>query len=544
MAKFSELGLSAELLQAVHQMGFEEATPIQSETIPVSLAGRDVLGQAQTGTGKTAAFGIPIVEKMDLDSGHVQALILTPTRELAIQVAEELNRVGQSKKVRALPIYGGQEIDRQIRSLKKHPHIIVATPGRMQDHMRRRTIRLQNLAMVVLDEADEMLQMGFVEEIEAILSECPSERQTLLFSATMPPRIRNLASKFMIDPVEIKIKAKEVTMPSIEQYYIELAPKQKFDSLCNLLDIQSPELAIIFGRTKKRVDEITEGLTKRGYSAEGIHGDLSQARRDTVIRRFKEGTIDIMVATDVAARGLDISGVTHVYNFDIPQDSESYVHRIGRTGRAGKEGMAITFASFREMDHLRMIEQQTKRKMNRLSVPTIHEVVEGQQRLAVQRLLEVAEKEEEITSYIESAEALLESNDSVTLLSAALKLLTREPDKTPVQISDDHYSMRRGGGRRGGDRRGGGDRSFGGKPRNDRNRFSYNDGSFSDGPSGDRRSSSSNRSRSEGDKGGYRGGSSKGGSGKGGFKGSSKGGGKFSGGGKRGGSDRGKVKSR
>lgn len=555
MAKFSELGLSAELLQAIHQMGFEEATPIQAETIPVSLAGRDVLGQAQTGTGKTAAFGIPIVEKVDLESEHVQALILTPTRELAIQVAEELNRVGHSKKVRALPIYGGQEIDRQIRSLKKHPQIIVATPGRMQDHMRRRTIRLQNLAMVVLDEADEMLQMGFVEEIEAILSECPTERQTLLFSATMPPRIRNLASKFMIDPVEIKIKAKEVTMPSIEQYYIEMAPKQKFDALCNLLDIQSPELAIIFGRTKKRVDEITEGLTKRGYSAEGIHGDLSQARRDTVIRRFKEGTIDIMVATDVAARGLDISGVTHVYNFDIPQDSESYVHRIGRTGRAGKEGMAITFASFREMDHLRMIEQQTKRKMNRMSVPTLHEVLEGQQRMAVQRLLELAENEEEITSYIESAEELLEQNDSVTLLSAALKLLTKEPDKTPVQISDDHYFIRTRGG---GGRRGGGDRSYG-KPRGDRNRFSYNESSFAgDGNSFDDRRPK--RPRGEGGKGGggfkrdqreggfkrenkdgFKGGKEGGfkGKGKDGFKGK---GGKFSG--KRGGSDRGKVKSR
>nr|WP_206186543.1 DEAD/DEAH box helicase [Thermoflavimicrobium daqui] len=427
-------------------MGFEEATPIQAQTIPIAMEGHDLLGQAQTGTGKTAAFGIPLIEKVSIESDQVQAIVITPTRELAMQVAEEINRIAQFKQVRALPIYGGQDINRQIRSLKKRPQIIVGTPGRLRDHIRRRTIRLHTINQVVLDEADEMLQMGFLEEIEEILSEIPAERQTLLFSATMPKDIRALAEKFMVNPIEVKIKAKEVTMPKIEQYYIEMSQKQKFDSLCDLLDIQSPELAIVFVRTKKRVDEISEALNKRGYSAEGLHGDLSQARRDTVIRRFRDETIDIMVATDVAARGLDISGVTHVYNFDIPQDPESYVHRIGRTGRAGKTGIATTFVTHREIEHLRNIERSIKRKMIRQSIPTINEVIAGQQRIATEKLLQVVE-ENEFQNYIALAEELLEHTDSVTLLSAALKMITKEPNKTPIQISEDHPYFGKGRGR-------------------------------------------------------------------------------------------------
>lgn len=431
---FGELGLSPHLLEAIENMGFEEATPIQAETIPVALEGTDILGQAQTGTGKTAAFGIPMIERFDVETEAIQGLVITPTRELAVQVAEELNRIGQQKKIRAVPIYGGQEITRQIRSLKKRPHIIVGTPGRLQDHMRRKTIRLQDIRIVVLDEADEMLNMGFVEEIEAILSEIPKERQTLLFSATMASQIKALAGKFMVNPHEIKIKVKEVTMPSIEQFYIEVSPKQKFDVLCNLLDIQSPELAIIFSRTKKRVDELADALNKRGYSAEGIHGDLSQGRRDTVIRRFKEGLIDIMVATDVAARGLDISGVTHVYNFDIPQDAESYVHRIGRTGRAGKTGIAVTFVHPREIDLLRSIERMTKKKLRRQSLPTFDDAMEGQKRLASNRLLRVVE-EGDYQKYKDLAMELLEENDSIAIISAALKMVTKEPSKTEVKIS-------------------------------------------------------------------------------------------------------------
>lgn len=328
MSTFNELGLSQPLIRAVSNMGFEETTPIQEQTIPVVLEGRDIIGQAQTGTGKTAAFGIPLVEKLDVQSGNIGGLVVTPTRELAVQVAEELNKIGQFKGVRALPIYGGQDINRQIRALKNRPHIIVGTPGRLMDHMRRKTIRLQQVAMVILDEADEMLNMGFIDDIRTILEEIPEERQTLLFSATMPKPIHDLAQRFMRNPELISIKTKEVTVPNTEQNYVEVQEKQKFDVLCRLLDIQSPELAIIFGRTKRRVDELYEALNKRGYSAEGIHGDLTQAKRDSVLRKFKEGVTEILVATDVAARGLDISGVTHVYNYDIPQDPESYVHRI------------------------------------------------------------------------------------------------------------------------------------------------------------------------------------------------------------------------
>ncbi|MCC3648093.1 MULTISPECIES: DEAD/DEAH box helicase [Cytobacillus] len=433
MTTFSDFGLSNEIVKALSNMGFEEPTPIQAQAIPIGMQGKDMIGQAQTGTGKTTAFGVPLLEQIDLNEG-IQGLVLAPTRELAVQVAEELNRIGQVKGVRTLPVYGGQDINRQIRALKKHPHIIAATPGRLIDHIERKTIRLSNIKMVVLDEADEMLNMGFIEDIERILSEIKGERQTLLFSATMPRRIQSLAEKFMQEPEMVKVKAKEMTVKNIEQYYMEVHEKQKFDVLCNLLDIQSPELAIVFGRTKKRVDEVVEGLIKRGYSAEGIHGDIPQAKRDQVIRRFKEQTIDIMVATDVAARGLDISGVSHVYNFDIPQDPESYVHRIGRTGRAGNKGLAITFVSPREIDHLKIIESVTKSKMAKKPVPSFKDVVAGNQQATINKLMEVIEKEEH-ADFKRVAENLLEDTDSVTLLAAAFKLLTKGPDVTPVKLT-------------------------------------------------------------------------------------------------------------
>ncbi|QJW49290.1 DEAD/DEAH box helicase [bacterium BFN5] len=373
-------------------MGFEEPTPIQEQAIPAVLAGSDLIGQAQTGTGKTAAFGIPLIEKVKTSADRIQGIVLTPTRELAIQVAEELNKLGQYANVFALPIYGGQEIGRQIRALRKNPQIIVATPGRLMDHMERRNIRLNETKVIILDEADEMLNMGFIDDIEKILKETPETRQTLLFSATMPRAIQNLSQKFLKNPTFVSIQAKEVTVPLVEQYYIEVQDRQKFDVMCRLLDIQSPELAIVFGRTKRRVDELSEALKKRGYSAEGIHGDLTQAKRDSVLRQFRDGVIDILVATDVAARGLDVSGVTHVYNFDLPQDSESYVHRIGRTGRAGQTGSALTFVIPRELDHLRTIERLTKRKIVRMPIPTMTDALEGQQKLAVEKLLRVIEE--------------------------------------------------------------------------------------------------------------------------------------------------------
>jgi ATP-dependent RNA helicase DeaD len=436
LEKFKELGISATIIHALSDMGFEEPTPIQAQAIPLVLSGKDLVGQAQTGTGKTAAFGIPLLENIKTSTGATYGIILAPTRELAIQVAEEMNKLGQFSNINTLPIYGGQDIQRQIKALQRKPQIIVATPGRLMDHMERRTIKLTDIKMVVLDEADEMLNMGFIEDIEKILSATPDSRQTLLFSATMPRQIQNLAQKFLKEPALISVKTKEVTVPLIEQYYMELQDRQKFDVLCRLLDIQSPELAIVFGRTKRRVDELFEALKKRGYSAEGIHGDLTQPKRDAVIRQFREGTIEILVATDVAARGLDVSGVTHVYNFDIPQDPESYVHRVGRTGRAGQTGSAMTFVIPRELEHLRSIERLTKRKIVRMPVPTLSEAIEGQQRLAVEKLLNQIE-EGNLESYRGRAEDLLAETDSVALISAALKLLTKEPDTTPIKITEE-----------------------------------------------------------------------------------------------------------
>lgn len=433
MKAFSELNLSQPLMAAIADMGFEEMTPIQEAAIPIALKGGDVIGQAQTGTGKTAAFGIPMIEKISIDNEYVQGLVLAPTRELAMQVAEELNRIGQNKGVKALPVYGGQEIDRQIRALRTRPQIVVATPGRILDHIRRRTIRLANVRMLVLDEADEMLNMGFIEDIEKILEETPSERQTMLFSATMPRPIQLLAERFMRDAVNVATPSKELTVSTIEQFYIEIKENQKFDVLCRLLDTSGPGLSIVFGRTKRRVDEIAEGLIKRGYAAQGIHGDLTQVKRDSVMRKFREGSIDIMVATDVAARGLDIDGVTHIYNLDMPQDPESYVHRVGRTGRAGRTGQATTLVTPREFGLLKVIERLTNRRLKRRPSPTLTEALEGQRRLSMESLQVV--EEGNIDGYFGAAEVLLAKVDSVTLVAAVLKMLTREPDMTPIAVA-------------------------------------------------------------------------------------------------------------
>ena len=434
MSFFKDLGLSDSVLKAVSRMGFEVPTPIQEKAIPLAMLGQDIIGQAQTGTGKTAAFGIPMVEKLEREAGSVKGLVVAPTRELAVQVAEELNSIGQVKGIRALPVYGGQDINRQIRSLKNRPQIIVGTPGRLMDHMRRKTVRLQEVSMVVLDEADEMLNMGFIDDIEVILQDVPTERQTMLFSATMPKPIQDLARRFMKDAKLIGVTSKEITVPNTEQFYLEVHERQKYDVLCRVLDIQSPDLAIIFSRTKKRVDELHEALVKRGYSAEAIHGDLTQAKRDSVMRNFRGGVTEILVATDVAARGIDVGGVTHIYNFDIPQDPENYVHRIGRTGRLGKAGIATTFVTPRELDHLRLIERMIGKKISRQPVPSMSEALEGLQQLTVDKIMAVVQGGD-FRHYKELAETLLEENDSVTLLSAALKLLTKEPDHTPLQLT-------------------------------------------------------------------------------------------------------------
>ncbi|GLO64943.1 MULTISPECIES: DEAD/DEAH box helicase [Oceanobacillus] len=482
MTKFNELGVSAPIMKALEKMGFEEATPIQAETIPHALEGHDVIGQAQTGTGKTAAFGIPLINKINPKVRKVQGLIVAPTRELAIQVAEEINRLAKFKSVRALAIYGGQPMDRQIRALKDGPHIVVATPGRLLDHMRRKTIRIDEVHTAVLDEADEMLNMGFIDDIRDILKGIPEERQTLLFSATMPKEIRNIATTLMKEPKEVKVKAKEMTVENIDQYFIEIPEKYKFDTLNNHLDINSPELAIIFARTKKRVDEVAEGLQARGYRSEGIHGDLTQGKRMSVLKKFKQGRVDVLVATDVAARGLDISGVTHVYNFDIPQDPESYVHRIGRTGRAGKMGEAISFITPREMAHLNLIEQTTKSKMKRMAPPTNQDARRGQQQVTIEKLKK-AINEKDLKVYEDAAKELLDEYDSITVVSAAISMMTKERRDTPVRISSvapisvkkaknqkDNKNNRRSNNKRFYGGRGQGGRNQGGRGQGGRNR--------------------------------------------------------------------------
>ncbi len=471
MANFSELNISESTQRSLSKMGFEEATPIQEGTVRFGMEGRDIIGQAQTGTGKTAAFGIPIIEKIDVRNPAVQALIIAPTRELAIQVSEEVYRIGADKRARILSVYGGQEIGRQIRALRNNPQIVVGTPGRILDHIKRKTLKLDGVQTLVLDEADEMLNMGFIEDINTILASVPAERQTLLFSATMPGPIRKIAETFMKNPEIVKIKSKEMTVENIEQFFVKSQEREKFDILTRILNVHQPELAIVFGRTKRRVDELSHALSIRGYIAEGIHGDLTQAKRMSVLRQFKDNKIDILVATDVAARGLDISGVTHVYNFDIPQDPESYVHRIGRTGRAGKSGVAVTFVTPREMGYLRIVEETTKKRMTPLNPPSSDEALMGQQRLAVESLIEIIGKNE-LSDYGQLASDLLEKYDAKDVVAAAIRSLTREPNDAPVTISEERplpsrrsSSSSRGGYKgkaSGGRSSGGGGRGYGG----------------------------------------------------------------------------------
>lgn len=384
--KFTEFNLSEDIQSAVVTAGFEKASPIQEMTIPLALEGKDVIGQAQTGTGKTAAFGLPTLNKIRTNENIIQALVIAPTRELAVQSQEELFRFGREKGVKVRSVYGGSSIEKQIKALKSGAHIVVGTPGRLLDLIKRKALILDHVETLILDEADEMLNMGFLEDIEAIISRVPADRQTLLFSATMPASIKQIGVKFMKDPEHVQIKNKELTNVNVDQYYVRVKEQEKFDTMTRLMDVNQPELSIVFGRTKRRVDEITRGLKLRGFRAEGIHGDLDQNKRLRVIRDFKNDQIDILVATDVAARGLDISGVTHVYNYDITQDPESYVHRIGRTGRAGKSGESITFVSPNEMGYLSMIENLTKKQMKPLRPATAEEAFQAKKKVALKKI--------------------------------------------------------------------------------------------------------------------------------------------------------------
>ncbi len=417
---FSKFNISPELLKAIRDMGFEEPTPIQELAIPRILAGGDVTGQAQTGTGKTAAFAIPAFEILNPKSKDTQVLVLSPTRELAIQTAEEFTRLSRyMENVIILPIYGGQPIDRQLRVLQKQVHIIVGTPGRILDHINRRSIDLSGISMVILDEADQMLDMGFREDIETILAETPEKRQTIMFSATIPKPIQEISARFQHNAEFLKVIHKEMTVPQVEQQYLEVRNRDKFEILCRFLDMDDPELAIIFCNTKMAVDELTTHLQTRGYFAEALHGDLKQVQRDRVMAKFRAGTIDLLIATDVAARGIDVDDVDLVINYDVPQDVEYYVHRIGRTARAGRDGRAITFVGPKEIYKLKSIQRFAKIRITQIPLPTPADVEE----MKVTNLVGSIKKsidEGDIEKYTEIIELIMVDNYSSLDIAAAL----------------------------------------------------------------------------------------------------------------------------
>ena len=421
--KFEAMNLSEEVQRAISDMGFEEASPIQSQAIPIVLDGKDMIGQAQTGTGKTAAFGIPIIEKILLQDKSVQALVLCPTRELSIQVAEEIGRLAKYKKgLTVLPIYGGQPIDRQIRALKKGVHVVIGTPGRVMDHIRRKTLKLGNVSMMVLDEADEMFDMGFRDDIAFVMNELRDERQTIFFSATMAPNIVKFASRYQKNPEMVKVVHKEMTVPKVEQAYFELKPHMKTEILSRLIDMYNPKLSIVFCNTKRKVDELIEELGSRGYSADGLHGDLKQSQRDNVMNRFRRGTIDILVATDVAARGIDVDDIDMVFNYDMPQDEEYYVHRIGRTARAGREGKAFNFVSGRDIYKLRDIQRYTKTKIERRDIPTLKDIQENYTSNMIEKIKDEIDKGE-LGKYEKIIQTILtEDYTSFDVSAALLKL--------------------------------------------------------------------------------------------------------------------------
>jgi ATP-dependent RNA helicase DeaD len=420
---FEDLGLDPKIMQGIADLGFETPMPIQAKAIPIAMAGQDIFGQAQTGTGKTAAFGLPILQKIRPKEGP-QALIICPTRELAVQVSQEITRLSRHLDLMVVPIYGGQSIEHQIRILRKGPEVVVGTPGRLLDHMNRRTLRLDTITTLVLDEADEMLDMGFVEDIRAIIKATPPERQTMMFSATLPPEVTNLAKEFMNDPQSVHIARSGTTVALTEQRYYEVNPRQKVETLCRLLDVESPEAGIIFCRTKQGTAELARELLERGYTVDALHGDLSQRERDSAMNRFRTGISELLVATDVAARGLDISNVTHVINFDIPQDPDTYVHRIGRTGRAGKEGIAITLVTPREIKQLRFIENGIRKKIARHDIPTLSDAREVRLEQLLKRIADALQ--ESAGHYKDMAGRLLEEYDSLDLLATCLKIIDND----------------------------------------------------------------------------------------------------------------------
>jgi len=421
MLEFKKLGLSDKTLVALEKKGFEKPSPIQALTIPALLNGdKDIIGQAQTGTGKTAAFSLPILEKMDENKRGVKAIVLAPTRELAIQVAEEINSLKGERRLTVLPVYGGQAMDQQIRALKRGVDIVVGTPGRIQDHIRRKTLVIDNLDFFILDEADEMLNMGFVEDIETILAATNSDKKMLFFSATMPNEILKVAKKYMGEFDVMRVKATELTTNLTEQIYFEVRDGDKFEALCRVVDVETDFYGIVFCRTKNDVDGVVSKLIERGYEAEGIHGDISQAQRERTLRKFKTKNISILVATDVAARGIDVNDLTHVINYSIPQEAEAYVHRIGRTGRAGKKGVAITFVTPREMGKLSRIKRVANAEIKKSTIPEVEEVLKAKKESLYACVGEII-AEQDFSVYSEMATELTTESNPLEVIAALLR---------------------------------------------------------------------------------------------------------------------------
>jgi ATP-dependent RNA helicase DeaD len=440
---FSELALAPEILKAIERMGFEEASPIQSAAIPVLLEGADVVGQSQTGSGKTAAFGIPAIQLVDASVRAPQVLILCPTRELAVQVAEEIAKLAFFKRgVRELPIYGGQSYERQFKGLHAGAQIIIGTPGRVMDHLERKSLKLDQIKMVILDEADRMLDMGFVDDIKTILRQVPEKRQTVFFSATIPRPIQQLIQTFTRNPVNVRVESEAMTVPAIEQVYYEVDRRSKLEVLCRLIDLEDVKLAIIFCATKMMVDELTEHLTARGYGADKLHGDMTQAMRERVMGRFRKRKVEFLVATDVAARGLDVEDIEVVFNYDLPHDGEDYVHRIGRTGRAGKGGKAVTFVAGREIYRLENIQRFTKSRIRRERIPSAEEVEGKRATVFADALRETLEKGE-YKRHDELLDRLLEQNYSPTdIASALIHLLGEDKARAGQTIPEDRHAHR------------------------------------------------------------------------------------------------------
>lgn len=440
--RYEDSGINPKILRAVSEMGYTQMTPIQEQAIPQLMEGKDVIGQAQTGTGKTAAFGIPMLQMVDPASRELQGMILCPTRELAIQAAEELHKFSKYMHgIRVVPIYGGQDISRQIKALKGGVQIIVGTPGRVMDHMRRHTIKLDSLKMVVLDEADEMLNMGFREDMEAILGEIPCEHQTALFSATMPQAILDITYKYQKDAVVVRITKQELTIPLVKQYYYVVKNIYKEEAISRLIDTYNLKRSIVFCNTKKMVDELAEHLKDRGYQAEGLHGDMTQKQRDFVMNRFKNGSLQVLIATDVAARGIDVDDLEAVFNYDVPQDTEYYVHRIGRTGRAGREGLAFTFAYGRDLYRIREIERVCKTKMTEQKLPKSAQVMD----IKLNKLLQAAKDTLDKEDYVKLQDQIEEKMEDYELdpMELLAYLVRKEIGEAPEEIVIEEPRKRR-----------------------------------------------------------------------------------------------------